>query len=386
MDFALTERQQELMQAAREAFKRKLAPLVDDHSVTGVHTLRLAMAEQGLLGLNMPTELGGVGLPLLDTLLVIQTLHACAPSLGSLAHRTSTGACGAIEAYGTPQQRERYIRGICTGQIGISIGITEPEAGSAATGMSTRATIDGDDVVINGKKQFISAVNTNDFTVVYCRFGTTGRTSDIGAVIVPHDAPGFSHSKGTVNMADELLFEIYLDNCRVPKENILLDGNAFGKLISIYNAERLGSISRMLGSAQASYEFALAYSKERRQFNRAICEFQGLQWMLADMRVKLDAAQLLTYRAAATAEKTGLPAPLETSIAKVFTATAAKEICDDAIQVLGANGYTKEFPLAHRYAEVRAGSIYGGTLQIHRNMIAARILDLRISQWKGKDF
>jgi len=370
------------MDAAREAYARKLEPLTADNSDDGVRKLRLAMSEQGLLGLNMPADLGGVGLPLLDTLLVIQTLHACSPICGSLAHRTSTGACGAIEAYGTPDQREKYIRGICSGQIGISIGITEPGAGSAATDMRTRAEIVGDEVVINGSKQFVSSVSTNDYTVLYCRFGKTGRSSDIGAVIVPHDAPGFSRSNGTVNMADELLFELYFDDCRVPVSNILLEGSAFGKLISVYNAERLGSISRMLGAAQAAYEFALAYSKERRQFNREICDFQGIQWMLADMRIKLDAAQLLTYRAAATAEATGLPEALETSIAKVFTANAAKEICDDAIQILGANGYTKEYPLAHRYAEVRGGSIYGGTVQIHKNMIASRILDRKISQWK----
>ena len=382
MNFEMTPRQLELIETAREAYARKLEPLAGDKSVEGTLKLRKAMAEQGFLGLNMPTDLGGVGLPLLDTLMVIQTLHACSSAVGSLAHRTSTGACGAIEAYGTPEQREKFIRGICSGELGISIGITEPEAGSAATAMRTRAEIDGDEVVINGSKQFVSSINTNDYTVVYCRFGTTGRSSDIGAVIVPHDAPGFSRSNGTINMADELLFELYFDECRVPKSNILLDGSAFGKLISVYNAERLGSISRLLGAAQAAYEYALAYAKERHQFNRPISDFQGIQWMLAEMRIKLDAAQLLVYRAAATAGATGLPEPLETSIAKVFTAKAAKEICDDAIQILGANGYTKEYPLVHRYAEVRGGSIYGGTLQIHKNMIAAKILDRRISQWK----
>ncbi|WNK00901.1 acyl-CoA dehydrogenase family protein [Thalassospiraceae bacterium LMO-JJ14] len=382
MDFAQTESQKELVEAAREAYARKLEPLTADKSPEGVRKLRKAMAEQGLLGLNMPTEYGGLGLPLLDTVMVIQALHACSPATGGLAHRTSTGACGAIEAYGTDEQKEKYLRGISQGDIGISIGITEPEAGSAATAMRTRAEVVGDEVVINGSKQFVSAVDVNDFTVLYCRFGNTGKSADIGAVIVPHDAPGFSRSTGTVNMADELLFELYFDDCRVPKSNILLDGNAFGKLISVYNAERLGSISRMLGSAQAAYEYALEYSKERRQFNREISDFQGIQWMLAEMRVKLDAAQLLTYRAASTAQATGLPDALETSIAKVFTATAAKEICDDAIQIMGANGYTKEYPLAHRYAEVRGGSIYGGTVQIHKNMIAGKILGRSNSQWK----
>lgn len=374
MDFQINERQRLLTASARDIYERKLEGFCDDHSPEGTIRLRHEMAQYGLLGVNMPAELGGSGLPLLDTLLLTQTLQACSSALGSLAHRSSTGAVGAIAKLGSEKQKQAIVPRVCRGEIGISIGITEPEAGSAATSMKTQARIDGDHVVIKGQKQFVSSVNTNDYTVVYCRLGTTGRATDIGAVIVPHDAPGFARSNGTINMADELLFELYFDDCRVPVENILIRENAFGKLISIYNAERLGSISRMLGSAQASYEYALAYSKERRQFDRTISEFQGIQWMLADMRIKLDAAELLTYRAAASAGDDGLPDRLQTSIAKVFTAQSAKEICDDAIQILGANGYTKVFPLAHRYAEVRGGSIYGGTLQIHKNMIAREIL------------
>lgn len=383
MDFDLNERQAELVRAAEEVAERKLIPMLDAADTPeGVNALRRTMAEQGLLGLNLPEELGGMGVPLLDTLLVTRALQKAAPLLGGIAHRSSTGAVGAVAEYGTQAQKEAFVIPSCKGEIGISIGITEPDAGSAATAMKTSAKVEGDEVVLNGSKQFVSFVNNNHYTLVYCRFGTTGRPGDIGAVIVPHDAPGFSHSEGTLNMADELLFELYFDECRVPKENVLVDGGAFGKLISVYNAERLGSISRMIGSAEAAYEMALGYAKERKQFNRELADFQGIQWMLADMRVKLDAAALLTWRAAATAVKTGLPSPTETSIAKVFTAKAAKEVCDDAIQIMGANGYTKEYPLVHRYAEVRGGSIYGGTMQIHKNMIAGAILGRSSSQWK----
>ncbi|MGR3313627.1 acyl-CoA dehydrogenase family protein [Roseovarius indicus] len=383
MDFDLNERQAELVRAAEEVAERKLIPMLDAADTPeGVNALRRTMAEQGLLGLNLPEELGGMGVPLLDTLLVTRALQKAAPLLGGIAHRSSTGAVGAVAEYGTQAQKEAFVIPSCKGEIGISIGITEPDAGSAATAMKTSAKVEGDEVVLNGSKQFVSFVNNNHYTLVYCRFGTTGRPGDIGAVIVPHDAPGFSHSEGTLNMADELLFELYFDECRVPKENVLVDGGAFGKLISVYNAERLGSISRMIGSAEAAYEMALGYAKERKQFNRELADFQGIQWMLADMRVKLDAAALLTWRAAATAVKTGLPSPTETSIAKVFTAKAAKEVCDDAIQIMGANGYTKEYPLVHRYAEVRGGSIYGGTMQIHKNMIAGAILERSSSQWK----
>ncbi|MDX2484982.1 MAG: acyl-CoA dehydrogenase family protein [Pseudodonghicola sp.] len=383
MDFELSDRQEELVRAAEEVAERKLKPLLAQATdPKGVNALRKVMAEQGLLGLNLPESLGGMGLPLLDTLLVTRALQKVAPLLGGIAHRSSTGAVGAVAEYGTEAQKAAFVPASCRGEMGISIGITEPEAGSAATAMKTTARVEGDEVVLNGSKQFVSFVNNNQYTLLYCRFGTTGRASDIGAVIVPHDAPGFSRSEGTLNMADELLFELYFDDCRVPAENILLDGGAFGKLISVYNSERLGSISRMIGSAEAAYEMALAYARERKQFNRELADFQGLQWMLADMRIKLDAAALLTWRAAASAAKTGLPSPTETSIAKVYTAQAAKEVCDDAIQIMGANGYTKEYPLVHRYAEVRGGSIYGGTMQIHKNMIAGAILGRSSSQWK----
>ncbi|MBA4790731.1 MAG: acyl-CoA dehydrogenase family protein [Rhizobiales bacterium] len=381
MDFRLTERQRELIDGAARIAERDLLPLAADETPAGVQKLREAMAQAGLLGLNMPEEHGGIGLPLVDTLLLIQTLQARASIIGGLAHRTSTGAVGAIAELGTDAQKARYVRGVCAGEFGIGIGITEPEAGSAATSMTTRARIEGDRVVMEGRKQFVSFVDNNAYTLTYCRFGTSGKPSDIGAVIVPHDAPGFSHSKGSVNMADELLFELYFDRCTLPLEHILLDGNAFGRLISVYNAERLGSMARMLGSAEAAFNLAVDYAKTRRQFGREIGEFQGIQWMLAEMKVKLEAAQLLVYRAASNAGH-GLPNPTETSMAKVFTAQAAKEICDAAIQIFGANGYMKEFPLARRYAEVRGGSIYGGTIQIHKNMIAGAILGRSNSQWR----
>ncbi len=385
MDFQLSADQRELI-AGTERLCAQLLPLAKAAHAEGgdgLPRLRAAMAEAGLLGLNLPAEYGGSGLPLLDTLLVIQAIQKIDSTLGGLAHRTSTGAVGAVLELGNAAQREEFVGGVAKGRIGISIGITEPEAGSAATSMQTRARIDGDDVIVNGQKIFISAARDNHCTLLYCRFGTTGRAGDIGALLVPHDAPGVAISPGTVNMAGERQYELFFSDARVPRANVLAEGHAFGKLISVYNVERLGSIARMLGSAQASFEYAVKYVQERRQFGRALSDFQGLQWMLAEMKVKLEAAQLLTWRAAANTA-IGLPSPLETSVAKVYVAQAAKEICDDAIQLLGGYGYMTEYPVEARYREVRGGSIYGGTVQIHKNMIAGHILGRRISQWAGK--
>ena len=386
MDFQISAAQRELM-AATEKLCHQMLPLAKQAHSQGtpeaLNRLRREMAKNGLLGLNLPQEFGGMAMPLLDTLLLLQTVQCVDSTMGGLTHRTSTGAVGAILELGTAEQKERFVGGVARGEIGISIGISEPEAGSAATAMKTRARIDNDEVVINGQKIFISAARDNHATLLYCRFGTTGRAADIGALVLPHDAPGLTISDGTVNMAGERQYELFFDECRVPRQNVLAEGNAFGKLISVYNVERLGSIARMLGSAQASFEYATHYLKERRQFGRVLADFQGLQWILADMKVKLEAAQLLTWRAAANTS-IGLPSPLETSVAKVYVAQAAKEICDDAIQLLGGYGYMTEYPVEGRYREVRGGSIYGGTLQIHKNMIAGHILQRKNSQWAGK--
>ncbi len=386
MDFQLSSEQVALVDGT-ERLCRALLPVAREAEDTGtpeaVARLRADMAASGLLGLNLPQAHGGVGLPLLDALLVIQAAQKVHSLMGGLAHRTSTGAVGAVLELGSAAQKEHFVGGVARGEFGIGIGITEPDAGSAATALRTRASIDGDEVVIDGQKIFISAARNHRYTLVYCRFGTSGRAGDIGAVLVPHDAPGFALSSGTVNMAGERQYELFFSQCRVPRANVLAEGNAFARLISVYNVERLGSIARMLGSAQASFEYAVAYVKERRQFGRELADFQGLQWMLAEMKVKLDAAQLLTWRAAANTAA-GLPSPLETSVAKVYVAQAAKEICDDAIQLLGGYGYMTEYPVEARYREVRGGSIYGGTVQIHKNMIAGHVLGRRNSQWAGK--
>src|SRR5690554_7457327 len=197
MDFQISSSQRELIDAT-EKLSNQLLPLAkktrEADTPEALDELRQAMAENGLLGLNMPTEYGGMGLPLLDTLLLLQTIQKVDSTLCGLSHRTSTGAVGAILELGTEAQKEKWVRGIVRGELSLSIGITEPEAGSAATAMKTRARIEGDEIVINGQKTFITAARDNHATLLYCRFGTTGKAADIGALILPHDAPGLSIS------------------------------------------------------------------------------------------------------------------------------------------------------------------------------------------------
>ena len=261
--------------------------------------------------------------------------------------------------------------------------MTEPEAGSAATEMTTTAapTPDGQAYCLTGGKIFISGGKRADIFITYARFGTPpfeagGR--NIGALVVEKETPGFSILRNDHNMADEDQAQLLFDNCRIPAENVLIAGNAFGRLIRIYNRNRLSGVAQALGMATASYADALRHVQVRRQFGHELADFQGLQWMLADMAIQLNACRATLYQAAA-AETDGELDPLQVSMAKVFIAETCVRVCDMAIQLFGGYGYMADAPVNQRYRRVRGTAIYGGTMQIHRNMVAARLLGRRRS-------
>jgi len=269
--------------------------------------------------------------------------------------------------------------------------MTEPEAGSAATEMTTTATLsaDGQSYCLNGGKIFISGGKHADVFITYARFTSEAGASEadqggrnIGALVVEKDTPGFSLLRNDHNMADEDQAQLLFDDCRVPKDNVLVTGNAFGRLIRIYNRNRLSGVAQALGMATASYEDALRHVQVRRQFGRELADFQGLQWMLADMAIQLNACRATLYQAA-TAEQDGELDPLQVSMAKVFIAETCVRVCDMAIQLFGGYGYMADAPVNQRYRRVRGTAIYGGTMQIHRNMIAARVLGRRNDQRKA---
>ena len=197
--------------------------------------------------------------------------------------------------------------------------------------------------------------------------------------MVEKDTPGFSILRNDHNMADEDQAQLLFDDCRVPSGNVLVTGNAFGRLIRIYNRNRLSGVAQALGMATASYEDALRHVQVRRQFGRELADFQGLQWMLADMAMQLNACRATLYQAASS-EQDGDLDPLQVSMAKVFIAETCVRVCDMAIQLFGGYGYMAEAPVNQRYRRVRGTAIYGGTMQIHRNMIAAQVLGRRNNQ------
>jgi alkylation response protein AidB-like acyl-CoA dehydrogenase len=342
------------------------------------------LAAQGLLGMTAPVEHGGGGLSYFDALLAVEEMAKYDPRSSAEMHTNGTGTASHLWVLGTPEQQERWLRPICEGRMRCAIAMTEPEAGSAATEMTTTASLteDGEAYCVNGSKIFISGGKHADVFITYARFGAPPREDggrNIGAMVVEKGTPGFSILRNDHNMADEDQAQLLFDNCRVPRSNVLVTGNAFGRLIRIYNRNRLSGVAQALGMASASYEDALQHVQVRRQFGRELADFQGLQWMLADMAIQLNACRAVLYQAA-SAEDEGELDPLQVSMAKVFIAETCVRVCDMAIQLFGGYGYMADAPVNQRYRRVRGTAIYGGTMQIHRNMIAARVLGRRNDQ------
>jgi len=383
----LTPEQASIKQMIAEFARKELAENAFKPETEEQYRARLRkLGQQGLLGLTAPVEHGGGGLPYFDALLAVEEMAKWDPRSAGEMHTNGTGTASHLWVLGTPEQMERWLRPICEGRMRCAIAMTEPEAGSAATEMKTTAVEDGDHYVLNGGKIFITGGDHADIFITYARFAHPDEqlspeegAKRIGALVVEAGTPGFSIVRNDLNMADEPQAQLAFENCRVPKENVLVTGNAFGRLIRIYNRNRLSAMAQAVGMADASLREAIEYAKIRRQFGRELADFQGLQWMLADMAIQLNACRAVLYQAAEEDESKELD-PLQVSMAKVFVAETCTRILDQAIQIFGGIGYMAESSVNWRYRRVRGSMIYGGTVQIHRNMVAARILGRRNDQ------
>ncbi len=380
VDDQLTPDQLAIKQMVGEFARRELAEHAFLPETEAQYRVRLRkLAQQGLLGLTAPEAYGGGGLSFGDALVAVEEMARFDPRSASDMHANGTGTASHLWVLGTAEQQARWLRPICAGELRCSIAMTEPEAGSAATELTTTATDEGDCYRLDGGKIFISGGNHADIFITYARFEVGEGGKNIGAIVVERNTPGFSILRNDRNMADELQAQLIFDGCRVPKANVLVTGNAFARLIRIYNRNRLSGVAQALGMATASYEEAIAHCQVRRQFGRELADFQGLQWMLADMAIQLNACRAVLRRAA-WENGDGELDPLQVSMAKVFIAEACTRVCDQAIQLFGGYGYMAEAPVNHRYRRVRGTEIYGGTMQIHRNMIAARVLSRKNEQ------
>jgi alkylation response protein AidB-like acyl-CoA dehydrogenase len=384
MDFRLTPEQEQFRESVRRMAEKHLAQGAREraHSPEYPWDVAKLMADHGLLGITISEADGGHGGTLIDAVIAIETIASVCPKSADVVQVGNFGPIRVLAEYGTPEQKKRYLEPLLAGESVISVGMTEPEAGSAVTELKTTAIADGAGHRINGSKIFTTHSTHADVILTYVRFGPG--VAGIGSVLIDLKAPGVRFGKRSKFMSGEEWAQIYFDNVFVPTDGLLLDEGGFKKLIAGFNVERIGNAARSLALGRYAYEAARQWAMQRKQFGRLLCEFQGLQWKFADMKIKLDAGQLLLYRAAANADR-GFPSAEETAIAKAFCNQAGFDIANEALQVMGALGYSQEDLVEYCVRRCRGWMIAGGSIEILKNRIAEAVFERSFPQRPGKN-
>ena len=334
------------------------------------------MGELGLLGIAYPEEDGGVGADAISEAIAVEEItYACAAT-GSILTAHYLGIDGLYLA-ANQEQREKYLVPGCSGEKLFAFCLTEPNGGTDVASMKTNAKFEGDEYVINGSKIFITNGAYADTLVVYAKTDIEKGTKGISAFIVEKGTPGLSFGAGDNKMGirgaktDEVIF----DNVRVPKENLVgEEGDGFKIAMQVVDRGRIGIASMAIGLSQAALDEAVQYSKERIAFNKSISQYQGIQWMLAEMAAELEIGRLYTYYTASLKDKKGYRLSKEASIAKLFTAEASNRIVHKAVQIHGGYGYMKEFTVERLYRDQRILEIFEGTSQVQKMVISSHLL------------
>jgi alkylation response protein AidB-like acyl-CoA dehydrogenase len=379
MNFELTEDQRAFQDAIRRFAKDKLADgaLERAHSTDYPADIVQLLVDQGLFGITIPEADGGIGGQLMDAVIAIQELAMVCPKSADLVQAGNFGAIRTFAEYASDNLKQRYLPDLLAGKRLMALGMSEPEAGSAVTELKTSAREDGDHYVIKGTKVFSTHSPHADLFLIYVRFGPG--LDGIGSVIIERGTPGFDVGQPSPFMSGEEWSQLYFEDCRIPKENVLLGPGGFKKQISGFNVERIGNASRAVALGRHAFNIAREHCLNRSQFGRLLCEFQGLQWKFAEMALKLDSAQLLLYRAAVNADN-GLPTAYETSIAKLGCNLAGFEVANEALQVMGGYGYSSESLVEYCVKRTRGWMIAGGSIEILKNRIAEDIFERRFDQ------
>jgi len=339
------------------------------------HVKRLA--EAGLFGQTLAQDAGGAGQSTLHAARTIAAVaRGCAVS-ARLVVDTNFGAVQVLDRYAPDDVRRRWLPKVRAGECLVAIAITEPDAGSAANDLTTSATLDDDELILHGTKRWITGAGERDLYLVFARFGGVPGGAGIGAVLVEADAPGLriGRREPTMGLRGLREGELHFEGCRVSSSNLVVPPGGFGKLMAAYNGQRVGAAAVSLGIGRGALEVAVRYARERQQFGRPIGEFQAIQLLLADMAIQLDAAELLIERAASSAGRDGFPDRYATSVAKTFAAEAGVFVTNAAIQVLGGNGYSRNWPVERMARDARMFTIGGGTTQMQRLAIAQTLLE-----------
>ena len=388
MSHDLTDPQLTLQATSRELAEaefRSRAPEVDATEEYPWDSVKL-LADAGLMGMTIPKAYGGRGLTFFDAVLVIEQIARCCATMGRITVEANMGAISAIMAYGSEKQKKRIAPHVLAGDK-PAICITEPDAGSAATEMTTTAEKRADRYVINGTKCWITGGGVSKVHLIFARVVENGEYKGIGGFIVVRgeNDSGLVIGEREPAMGVRGIPETYVhfhglevgeDMLLIPPEGLR---RGFAGLMNAYNSQRVGAGTVALGIATGAFEIAVEYVKNREQFGRPIAEFQGLQWMIADMATSISAAQALLYKAAANGG-TGFPSMLDAAQAKIFAAEMANKVTNDALQLHGSMGYSRRLPLERAVRDARMFTIAGGTAQILRTQVASSILNMKLPQ------
>ncbi|MCM3722035.1 acyl-CoA dehydrogenase family protein [Solibacillus isronensis] len=378
MHFDLTTEQAMLQKMIREFSDEVVAPGAVERDKTKAFPVEIfkELSNMGIMGLPFPEQYGGAGADTISFAIVTEELSRTCASTGITysAHISLGGA--PLHLFGSEAQKEKYLTPICTGESFGAFGLTEPNAGSDAGGTETTAVLDNGEFVINGSKVFITNASYAKHLALTAITNRDGNKKEISAIIVPTDAKGFTikseYEKMGLNASNTT--ELILENVQVPEENLLgVRGNGFKQFLTTLDGGRIGIAAMAVGIAQGALNKAVQYAKERKQFGKALAEFQATQFKLADMEVKIQLARTFVYKAAWLKDQ-GRPFGKEAAIAKYYASEMAMEVCDEAIQIHGGYGYMKEYEVERFLRDAKLLEIGEGTSEVQKMVIARHIL------------
>lgn len=384
MDFSLSPEQIALQESVRRFAQNELPDIakhIESTDEPASLELRQRYGELGYLGVNLDSKYGGGGLSHLDAVIVLEEIAKVSIAVAFPIFESCFGPCLAISHFGNDSLKESVLPKVCSGEVVVAVSMSEPAAGSALTDLTTQATIDGDTITLNGSKRWCSGAGHSEAYVVYCRLSDAPGAKGIGAVVVYKDTPGLSFGKREEHMGFRGVSsaDMYFDNVQVPVENLLVPAGGFSKLMDAFDLERCGNTTMSLAVAQSAFDYVLDYSQEREQFGKSLVDFQAVQIHLAEMKMKLEAARLLLYRAVVNAAQ-GLPSVGESSIAKCFANEAVREVTGKAMQLMGGYGYSKEYPIEQKLRDAWGWGIAGGAIDIQKVNITSALVGRRFNQ------
>ena len=382
MDLQLTAEHEMLRQTVRDFAQKEIAPIAARYDETGefpFETVR-KMGALGLMGIEVPEEYGGAGLDAISYVLAIEEIAKADVAHSTIVSVNNSLVCHGLLHFGTEAQKRRYLVPVASGQMIGAYSLTEPMSGSDAATMRTRAVRQDDHYVINGRKSWVTSGPVADVIILFAMTDPEKKHKGITAFIIDTDRPGFIRGKvePKLGIRASATCECVYEDYRCPAENRLgEEGEGFKIAMNILDAGRIGIAAQALGVAEAALEASIAFAKERQAFGQSIAEFQGIQWMLADMGTRIEAARMLTYRAALAkeaAKKTGARYTAEAAMAKLYASEMAMWVTTKAVQIHGGLGYSKELPVERYFRDAKITEIYEGTSEIQRLVIARHLL------------